>query len=72
MQMCGSMHSSPAGEAGLQEGDLIVSAGGTEIRSIDCLHQKLLTVQGGTLSLEVLRGTDRHALRLQVGELKNT
>ena len=60
---------SPASEAGLQEGDLIVSADGTEIRSIDCLHQKLLLVQGGTLTLEVLRGADHHVLHLQVGEL---
>jgi DNA-binding MarR family transcriptional regulator len=63
---------SPASEAGLQEGDLIVSAGGTEIRSIDCLYQKLLTVKRGTLSLEVLRGTDHHVLSLQVGELPST
>ena len=63
---------SPASEGGLQEGDLIVSAGGTEIRSIDCLHQKLLTVQSGTLALEVLRGTDHHVLHLQVGQLPST
>ncbi len=63
---------SPAAEAGLQEGDLLVSAGGTEMRSIDRLHQQLLLAHGGTLSLEVLRGTTHLVLYLPVDELPTT
>ncbi|HET8911178.1 MAG TPA: MarR family transcriptional regulator [Ktedonobacteraceae bacterium] len=58
-----------ASEAGLLEGDLLISSEGTEIRSIDCLHKKLLTSQGRTIALEVLRGTESHTLHLNVEAL---
>jgi len=58
----------PASRAGLQEGDLIVSAGGAEIRSIESLHKKLVEARGSTLSLEVLRGIERHVLYMPVDE----
>ena len=58
----------PAAEAGLQEGDLIVSANGTEIRSIAGLHQQLLVARGETLTLEVFRGPEHRSVSLNAGE----
>jgi DNA-binding MarR family transcriptional regulator len=60
---------SPASAAGLQEGDLIVSAGGTEIRSIEGLYEKIVAARGGSLTIEVLRGIERQVLHMPVGEL---
>lgn len=60
---------SPASVAGLQEGDLIVSAGGTETRSIERLHEKIVAAQGSSLTIEVLRGIERHVLHMPVGEI---
>jgi membrane-associated protease RseP (regulator of RpoE activity) len=57
---------SPAADAGLQVGDLIVASNGKEIRSIESLCQKLLAVQGSTLTLETLRGAERRVLQVQV------
>ncbi len=57
---------SPAAEAGLQEGDLIIAANGKEIRSIDSLCEQLLAAQDCSLTLEVLRGIERRVLHLQV------
>jgi DNA-binding MarR family transcriptional regulator len=54
----------PAASAGLQEGDLIVAANGTEIRSIESLHQQLLAARGKALTLEVLRGSERRSVSL--------
>lgn len=59
---------SPAAGAGLQEGDLIVSANETEIRSIESLHEQLLAARGETLKLEVLRGSEPRSLYLNTGE----
>jgi serine protease Do len=47
---------SPAGAAGLERGDLLVSAAGSPLTSVDELFDALET--GGTLTLGVLRGTD--------------
>jgi DNA-binding MarR family transcriptional regulator len=58
----------PAAEAGLQEGDLIVSANETEIRSIESLHEQLLAARGETLKLEVLRGPKHRSVYLNAGE----
>jgi len=48
---------SPAAAAGLQEGDLIVSANGRETRSIENLCEQLSVARGKAIKLEVLRGT---------------
>lgn len=49
---------SPAGRAGLRQGDLIVAAGGRDLTSADDLYAALDGVEdGGTLSLRVVRGT---------------
>jgi DNA-binding MarR family transcriptional regulator len=57
-----------AAEADLQEGDLIVSANGTEMRSIESLYEQLQAKRGKTLKLEVLHGLERRSIYLHVGE----
>jgi serine protease Do len=53
----------PAAKAGLQEGDLIVQAGGREVTEVDAVHEALDTVKsGGTLQLKVLRGTEERTV----------
>ena len=59
---------SSAAEAGLQEGDLIVSANGVEMRSIESLHEQLLAMRGKTLKLEILHGLEKRSVYLYVGE----
>jgi DNA-binding MarR family transcriptional regulator len=58
----------PAASAGLQEGDLIVSANKTEIRSIESLYEQLLAARGEALELEVLRGAEQRSVSLYAGE----
>jgi S1-C subfamily serine protease len=48
----------PAARAGLQRGDLIASAGGRTVGSVDDLFDALDEVAGGTLVLGVVRGSD--------------
>jgi len=57
-----------AASAGLQEGDLIVSANKTEIRSIESLYEQLLAARGEALELEVLRGAEQRTVSLYTGE----
>jgi DNA-binding MarR family transcriptional regulator len=57
---------SPAADAGLQEGDLIVSANETEIRSIENLHQQLLAAHGERITLEILRGSEHRTVYLSM------
>jgi S1-C subfamily serine protease len=57
-----------AAEAGLQEGDLIVSANGVEMRSIESLHEQLLAMRGKTLKLEILHGLEKRSVYLYVNE----
>jgi DNA-binding MarR family transcriptional regulator len=57
---------SPASQTGLREGDLIIAAGGTQTRSIESLYEQLAKTQGGTLSIEVLRGAEKRTLGLVV------
>ena len=59
---------SVAASAGLQEGDLIISANGIEIRSSESLHEQLLAARGGILELGILRGSERRSISLQVSE----
>ena len=54
---------SPAANAGIQHGDLIVAAGGREVADGDTLHEALDSLKiGGTLSLKVLRGTEERTV----------
>ena len=54
---------SPAARAGLAPGDLILAAAGQPIRTIDDLTGALRTA-GGTLELNVLRGTDERSIQV--------
>ena len=54
---------SPAAAAGLQEGDLIVEAGGRELTDVDALQDSLeVATSGGTLQLKVLRGAEERTV----------
>ncbi|HKH04592.1 MAG TPA: S1C family serine protease [Acidimicrobiales bacterium] len=56
---------SPAARAGILRGDLITSAGGTEVADADDLFSVLAAVpEGGTLDLHVVRVTDELDIRV--------
>jgi serine protease Do len=48
---------SPAARAGIERGDLLVSAGGRELDSVDALYE-VLDASGGELQVNLVRGTD--------------
>jgi serine protease Do len=58
----------PAGRAGLAKGDLIVAAAGQPVRTPDDLFDALQAAQGGTISLNVIRGTDERTIEVTLGE----
>ena len=58
---------SPAARAGLASGDLIVTAGGQPIRSVDDLSGALRAA-GDTIELTVLRGTDERTIQVTFGQ----
>lgn len=53
-----------AREAGLQEGDLIISANDQEIRSIEMLSEQLQTTHNHPFTLEILRGQEHRTVIL--------
>ena len=56
---------SPAGRAGVQEGDLIVAAGDQAIASVDDLYRALDGLApGASLDLRVVRGTEERTVRV--------
>ncbi len=55
---------SPAARAGLAQGDLIVSAAGRPVRTIDDLFDALQAARGGTVELGAVRGTDERTLQV--------
>jgi serine protease Do len=57
---------SPAGRAGLAQGDLIVAAAGQPVRTADDLFDALPT--GGTVELGIVRGADERAVQVVLGE----
>ena len=59
---------SPAARAGLARGDLIVAATGQPTRTIDDLSGALRAAAGGTLELNVLRGTDERTVQVALGQ----
>jgi serine protease Do len=59
---------SPAGRAGLERGDLLVSAGGVALDSVDALFDAVERVgPGGDLSLGVLRGAEEREVVVSLG-----
>jgi serine protease Do len=59
---------SPAARAGLAQGDLIVAAAGNPVRSPDDLFDALQAAQGGTIALNIIRGTDERAIQVTLGD----
>jgi serine protease Do len=55
---------SPAARAGLAQGDLVVAAGGRPVRTSDDLFDALQAAQGGTIQLNVVRGTDERTIEV--------
>ena len=53
----------PAQEAGLREGDIIVSAGGQAVASNDALQTVLAAADGGAVTLGVQRGSETLSLK---------
>jgi serine protease Do len=59
----------PAARAGLTRGDLIVTAAGQPVRSIDDLFGVLrAAAPGGTIELTVLRGTGERSVQVTLGQ----
>jgi serine protease Do len=58
---------SPAQRAGLQRGDLIASAGGRALTSVDDLFDALGEASGGTLALGVVRGSEEREIDVALG-----
>jgi len=55
---------SPAARSGLEQGDLIVAAGGRPARTIDDLFDALQAARGNTLELNVVRGADERTIQV--------
>jgi serine protease Do len=62
----GIVEGSPAARAGLQRGDLLVSAGGHPLTAVDDLFDALERA-GATLALGVLRGADEREVAVELG-----
>jgi serine protease Do len=60
----GVAEDSPAARAGLAAGDLITGAGGRPVTSIDDLFSALPAEPGGTVELNVVRGTEERTVRV--------
>lgn len=59
---------SPAGHAGVRQGDLLVAAAGRELRSVDDLHDALDAVEeSASLVLTVVRGAGELEVRVSFG-----
>jgi serine protease Do len=59
----------PAARAGIEQGDLIVEAGGREARSADDLYEALEAAgEGGSLSLKVVRGTEERSVSVSLAD----
>lgn len=56
----------PAAKAGVIEGDLIVEVAGRPVGGVDELHEVLETA-GPELELKVLRGTEQHQIKIDLG-----
>jgi serine protease Do len=57
---------SPAEAAGIEPGDLLAAAAGTDLGSVDDLYAVLDSVTGGTLELTVVRGTDERSVTVEL------
>jgi serine protease Do len=62
----GVAEDSPAGRAGIERGDLLVAAGGKELRAVDDLFDAL-DGDATTLTLRVVRGTEERDVEVALG-----
>jgi serine protease Do len=58
---------SPAARAGIERGDLLVAAGGSDLDGVDALYESLDAVspEAGTLDLTIVRGTEERAVTVE-------
>src|SRR5580698_8457303 len=59
---------SPAARAGITRGDLIVGAAGRPVRTPDDLFDALRAAPGGTIELNLIRGTDELTVRVTLAD----
>jgi serine protease Do len=59
---------SPAARAGVAEGDLIVAASGHPVRTPDDLFDALQAARGGTIELNIIRGTGERTIQVTFGD----
>ena len=59
---------SPAARAGISRGDLIVAAAGHPIRTPDDLFDALQAAPGGSIELNLIRGTDELTIQVTLGD----
>jgi S1-C subfamily serine protease len=65
----GVERSSAAERAGLERGDLIVTAGGEPVDGVNALHEALDRARAnGELALTIVRGTDERKLTVSFDE----
>jgi S1-C subfamily serine protease len=62
---------SPAARAGIARGDLIVAAAGHPVRTPDDLFDALKAASGGTIELNLIRGTDELTTLVTLGQPAN-
>jgi serine protease Do len=59
---------SPAARAGVARGDLIVAASGQPVGTPDDLFDALAAARGGTITLNIVRGTDERSIEVDLGD----
>jgi serine protease Do len=59
---------SPAARGGLAQGDLIVAAAGRPVTTTDDLFDALQAARGGTIELNIVRGTDERTIQVAFGD----
>ena len=58
---------SPAGEAGIEQGDYIVQAAGTDVSGVEDLYRAMEGLEpGASLELRLVRGTDERTVTVTV------
>jgi serine protease Do len=68
----GVEESGPAHRAGVEVGDLLVSAGGRELRTVDDLSDALDRTTAESIDLGVVRGVEERTLHVSFGEAPST
>jgi serine protease Do len=59
---------SPAARAGLAGGDMIVTAGGRPVRTVDDLFDALQAAGTGTVELKLVRGTEERTVQVPLAD----